>query len=294
MLATLAAAPPELAGPSRRVILAGGKRLRPALVLAAAACAEGPQGRPAAIQAAAAIELVHTGTLIHDDIMDAADTRRGQPTISAQEGSDVALMAGDYLLAQAGVLAAGIGADAAALLSATVAEMSAGQARELAALYDAGRTAAGYRLAIHGKTAALMAAACRLGGLVGGLPGPRLNALGAYGEAFGLAFQIADDLDDLESDLAAGVYNLPVVLGLHGPSAAQLSPMLGRRPARPLDTDRAIEILRQAGSIPAAAAEASHYLAEAKAALATFEPTPVVNGLAALPQLSVGQALHLL
>lgn len=293
MLATLAAAPPELAGPSRRVILAGGKRLRPALVLAAAVCTGRPAG-PGVIQAAAAIELVHTGTLIHDDIMDAADTRRGQPTISAQEGSDVALMAGDYLLAQAGVLAAGIGADAAALLSATVAEMSAGQARELAALYDAGRTAAGYRLAIHGKTAALMAAACRLGGLVGGLPGPRLNALGAYGEAFGLAFQIADDLDDLESDLAAGVYNLPVVLGLHGPSAAQLSPMLGRRPARPLDTDRAIEILRQAGSIPAAAAEASHYLAEAKAALATFEPTPVVNGLAALPQLSVGQALHLL
>ena len=291
MLRAVGPAHPSLALPARRMISGKGKRLRPTLVLAAAAL-----GQPgAAVPAAAAVELVHIGTLVHDDIIDHSTTRWGAPTVVAQEGSTSALLVGDYLLALAGVLAAEAGADAGRLIAQTVAQLCAGQSQEQADAFNASRGVAGYLESIGGKTAALLSAACRLGGLCGGLPAAQVEALAAYGEAFGLAFQLTDDLLDLTApaaavgkpaghDLSEGVYTLPLLLALEGPAGPKLRAQLGNVPAIPPDYAKILTTIREAGAIDATLGRIRHYNATAVAALAIFAPTPTLAGLAAFPQ----------
>lgn len=130
--------PTTLAAPSRRVTDAGGKRLRPAFTIACAALGGTYDER--VVAAAAAAELVQVGSLVHDDLLDGALTRRGTPTINAVEGASTALLAGDFMLAQAGQLAASVGAGAASILAATISELCIGQTREMAQLSDPDRT----------------------------------------------------------------------------------------------------------------------------------------------------------
>ena len=140
------------------LVAAGGKRLRPALTLCAAYAALG--ARPAADEAvtgATAVELVHLGSLYHDDVIDEAETRRGVPSVNARWSNIVAILAGDYLLAQASALAASLGADVAGLLATTIGELCRGQVLELQYLFDADRDEESYFSSIDGKTASLMA-----------------------------------------------------------------------------------------------------------------------------------------
>lgn len=208
---------------AQHLVAAGGKRLRPALTLCAAYAASGATAASAAaVTGGVACELVHLGSLYHDDVIDEAATRRGVPSVNARWSNIVAILAGDYLLARASSLAASLGADVAALLAATIGELCRGQVLELQHLFDAGRTEESYSSAIEGKTAALFATSCRIGGMVSDVDEPTLDALTRFGHHLGMCFQVVDDVLDLTStddalgkhagqDLLEGIYTLPVI-----------------------------------------------------------------------------------
>jgi heptaprenyl diphosphate synthase len=238
---------PFLADVAAHLIDAGGKRLRPTLTLTAAyasghsGSSNGP-GSNDAVTGAVACELVHLGSLYHDDVIDEAETRRGVPSVNARWSNIVAILAGDFLLARASSLAASLGADVAALLAATIGELCRGQVLELQHLFDVDRSEEDYASAIEGKTAALFATSCRIGGMVAGVPDPTLDALTRFGRHLGMCFQIVDDVLDLSStdaalgkhagqDLLEGIYTLPVIYVLR--ESAELRSMLGG----PLDPD---------------------------------------------------------
>ena len=244
------------------LVKAGGKRIRPALTLCAAYATAGTE-QPAsdeAVRGAVAVELVHLGSLYHDDVIDEAETRRGVPAVNARWSNIVAILAGDFLLARASELAASLGADVAGLLAGTIGELCRGQVLELQYLFDVDRTEDRYLAAIRGKTAALFATACRIGGMVNEIDGPTLDALTEFGRHLGLCFQIVDDVLDVTAsddtlgkqagkDLLEGVYTLPVIYALAGSDA--LRELIGR----PLDPDalrRAREIVTSDGAVSAA------------------------------------------
>ena len=199
--------------------------------------------RPTRVTGAVACELVHLGSLYHDDVIDEAVTRRGVPSVNARWSNIVAILAGDFLLARASSLAASLGADVAALLAATIGELCRGQVLELQHLFDVDRSEEDYSSAIEGKTAALFATSCRIGGMVSGVSDPTLDALTRFGRHLGMCFQIVDDVLDLSStdaalgkhagqDLLEGIYTLPVIYMLR--ESGELRELLGG----PLDPDQ--------------------------------------------------------
>jgi heptaprenyl diphosphate synthase len=229
----------EVAG---HLLSAGGKRLRPTLSLCAAYAVHGAGGPASddAVTGGAAVELVHLGSLYHDDVIDEAETRRGVPSVNARWSNIVAILAGDYLLAQASSLAASLGADVAALLAATIGELCRGQVLELQYLFDTDRTEDSYLSAIEGKTASLMATSCRVGGMVSNVSADTLDALTQFGQHLGMCFQVVDDVLDVTrteaelgkpagNDVHEGVYTLPVIYALQSSNAEQLKALLGRK-----------------------------------------------------------------
>lgn len=233
---------PSIQRPVRRVIAAPSKRLRSALVIASTDGIVTEQ----VITTCTAIELVHLGSLVHDDIMDNADTRWGVQTIRQKEGVNQALLVGDYLFAKANQVAASVSVELSELIATTIVNLCDGQARELESLYDTGRTLSAYKAAIKGKTASLMSAACRAGALAGGFDATKTHSLGKFGEVFGFSFQMLDDVLDLisapellgkstASDVQEGVYTMPVLLGLRGPHAKQLKAYLADARKAPLN-----------------------------------------------------------
>lgn len=261
---------PALTEIAAHLIHAGGKRQRPAFALAAAMTGSQKAVAPsdAVVRGAVAVELVHLGSLYHDDVMDQADLRRTVPSVNALWGNHQAILAGDYLLAKASELAASISTEVAGLLAATIARLCEGQLAEVRDAYDVDRTEEGYFRSIAGKTAALFAAACRIGAIVAGLDADRVEALTRFGDLYGIAFQIVDDVLDVVAsdeelgkpagnDLVEGTYTLPVLRALAGPSGDELRRLLGgplddqaRAVARDLvradpGVDAAIDIARQ-------------------------------------------------
>jgi heptaprenyl diphosphate synthase len=254
---------------------AGGKRLRPTLTLCAAYAVAGePEPAPdidlsdrdrhdrsdrdRAVTGGASVELVHLGSLYHDDVIDEAETRRGVPSVNARWSNIVAILSGDFLLAQASALAASLGADVAGLLAATIGELCRGQVLELQYLFNPARTEESYFSAIEGKTASLLATAARIGGMVTRAPAPTLDALTRFGHHLGMCFQIVDDVFDVTrteaelgkpvgNDLLEGVYTLPVIYAVT--ESTELADLLGRaldperleRARRLVVTDDAIE-----------------------------------------------------
>jgi heptaprenyl diphosphate synthase len=230
---------PFLSDVAGHLIAAGGKRLRPALAVCAAYAAKGPgPASDDAITGGVSVELVHLGSLYHDDVIDEAETRRGVPSVNARWSNIVAILAGDYLLARASALAASLGADVAALLASTIGELCRGQVLELQHLFDADRSVETYTDAISGKTAALFATACRVGGMVSAVDDPTLEALTTFGFHLGMCFQVVDDVLDVTgtdeslgkpagNDILEGVYTLPVIHALA--TSGELRDLLGRK-----------------------------------------------------------------
>jgi heptaprenyl diphosphate synthase len=204
-----------------------GKRVRSTLTIVSSYAVAGIE-HPACEQAivgGTACELVHMGSLYHDDVIDEAEMRRGVPSVNARWSNIVAILAGDFLLARASSLAASLGANVAALLATTIAELCHGEVSELQHLFDVERSEENYYASIQGKTASLFAASCRLGGIVTDAPPPTVDALESFGRHLGVCFQIIDDCLDLTStdltlgkpagaDLIGGIYTLPVIYGL--------------------------------------------------------------------------------
>ena len=279
----------EVAG---HLISAGGKRLRPALALTAAAVG-GVAAVGDVVQGGVSVELVHLGSLYHDDVMDEGTSRRGVETVNARWGNLVAILAGDFLLARASEIAASLGTEVAGLLAATIGRLCEGQVGELRTAFDVSRSKDAYLASIAGKTASLMSASCRIGALTAGLQRHDVDALTLYGTAFGMVFQIRDDILDVvgtdESlgkpagqDLVQGTYTLPVIAALAEPEAGEeLRALLGR----PLDAperDKAREIVRATGAIAVARSAASHYADQAAEAAASLPPGPVADAMAQL------------
>ncbi|MGH2702801.1 MAG: polyprenyl synthetase family protein [Actinomycetota bacterium] len=290
-----------LTGPARRVVRGGGKRLRPALVLASALAAGGDVS-PDVIAGAAALELVHVGSLVHDDIIDRADERRGVPTISAVEGVNHAILVGDFLLARAGELAASVSKDVARALATAIVDLCRGQSLETAVAFDHTRTLEQYTAAIDGKTAALLSCSCRVGALAAGGDPDQVKALAVFGRSFGMAFQIVDDVLDLASsstamgkpvgnDIREGVYTLPLLLVLERSENSSLRAEL--RPA--LDDAalaRIVAAILQGGGVEGALGSAAEFNGNAVAALANLPDSPTRRGLEALPKAYLDWALR--
>jgi geranylgeranyl pyrophosphate synthase len=200
----------------------GGKRIRPALVLLSGHL--GFYRREELLTLATSVEAVHTATLVHDDTIDGATTRRGVKTVSAQWDSKVAILLGDFLFAQSAELAARLDSvRIMTLLSETVMDMSSGELRQYASTRDRTVDQGDYFARIRGKTASLFAMCCEGGAIVSGQDDDKVRSLNEYGMNLGLAFQIADDVLDFTSDeetlgkpagndLRQGTITLPVIL----------------------------------------------------------------------------------
>lgn len=287
----------EVAG---HLINAGGKRVRPGFCIAAAAVNDfdGEAAPIEVVRGGCAVELVHIGSLYHDDVMDGATTRRGVKSINAQWGNLRAILAGDYLLGRASELAAALGAEVAGLLATTITELCTGQILELESVNDADRSVEQYHRSISGKTASLLAASCRIGGIVADAPRPTVDALSEFGRAYGMAFQIVDDALDVVAtdeqlgkpagnDLLEGIYTLPVIYSLADPVVGAELRSLLRHDITSDQRDRARELTRLGGGVELAVEVAETWADKAHAALSDL---PDTTGAAALR----GAGRHLL
>jgi heptaprenyl diphosphate synthase len=254
------------------LIVAGGKRLRPVMTIAAAQVGGKAEVSEDVIQGAIACELVHLGSLYHDDVMDESTMRRGVDTVNAKWGNLQAIVAGDFLLARASGIAASLGNEIAGLLARTIAELCEGQIEELQHTYSVARTVPSYLVSIEGKTASLFATSARIGALVAGHDADVVDAITNYGTAFGMVFQIVDDILDVIAtdaelgkraghDMEEGVYTLPVLLTLAQQSsdADELRSFLGK-PLSQTERERALVIVRAHEGIQSAIDSANNYV----------------------------------
>src|ERR687893_2742523 len=236
LAATGECAPEALVEPALESLTSEGKRLRPLLL---ALCARmGEPEREDLLRAAVAIEVLHTATLIHDDIVDRAESRRGEPTTVARYGRETAVAAGDYLFAEAFSELAEIGDPRLVRAFSEASEgLAAGELEQYRA-NGATVEVEAYLGHIRKKTAGLFRVACVAGGTLGGLSLAQIDALATYGQALGIAFQMSDDVMDLGgkpglmgkgigTDLAEGTVTLPVIFALREGDAQTIRRVLG-------------------------------------------------------------------
>ena len=295
LLAVVASEDELMAQMGGHLVQAGGKRQRPLFTVASAAAAAGTADEVAAavtddvILGGVSVELVQVGSLCHDDVIDEATTRRGVESVNARWGNLRAILAGDFLLAKASELAAGLGTEVAGLLASTIARLCEGEVYELRTAFDATRTEAAYLAAIEGKTAALFATACRVGGIVGDLPRADIDRLTTFGRHYGMAFQVVDDVLDVVADdaalgkpsghdIAEGIYNLPVLRALAG-GADELLPYLGR-PIADEELVVARDLVRASVGVEQSVEVARAYVEQAVDTLAPLGERPATTALA--------------
>jgi len=265
---------------------AGGKRLRPILLLLAARLA-GYAG-PRSVRLACVVELLHTATLIHDDVVDQAPLRRGRPSANAQWGDDASVLVGDHLYAKSfAMLVRDNDRAVMETLARSTVSMTEAEVFQLELKRSGVTTEADYVRIITQKTASFISACCRIGGLLGGLPAGQVDALTQYGLDIGVAFQISDDSLDfvanqdrlgkaIGADLREGKRTLPLIAMLARATPAESARVksLLKRPA--LDADEVDEIRRfvvDHEGVEYALAQAHEYARSAKAALAAFAPS---------------------
>jgi octaprenyl-diphosphate synthase len=278
------------------VLSSGGKRLRPALVCLSAYATGLPVDKRRLIPIAAAAELMHTATLIHDDVVDNTTTRRGRPTASALFGNGVTVLTGDYLLAKAMNLLAEDG-DIAIIrtVSQIAIEMSEGEVLQMIHTSDASISEQTYFDIIRKKTAVFIQGCCRAGALVAGAPQPIVEALSHYGYHIGMAFQIADDLLDytgdparmgkpVGNDLREGKFTLPLIIALRESTPADRERLLQmiEAPVKDGEMQQVVEIIRRYDGFTRTQAIAAHHVRQAAEALSLLPPTTIRQSLAAL------------
>ena len=247
------------------------------------------------VRGGVACELVHLGSLYHDDVIDEADTRRGVETVNAKWGNLQAILAGDFLLSRASEIAASIGTEVAALLARTIGWLCEGEIEQLRHTYDVARPEDSYFVSIQGKTASLYGTAARIGGIVAGLDRPTIDTLTAWGNAFGMVFQIVDDILDVTDsteqlgkpaghDMVEGVYTLPVLrtLAMEGGVGEELASLLGR-PLDIAERDKALSIVRANEGVESAVATARQYVAAAEDVCDDLPPGAATDALRSAP-----------
>lgn len=272
------------------LIAAGGKRLRPALVLLTGASGPSPD-REALIEAATAVELIHTATLIHDDIVDQSPLRRSRPTVHQRWGTERAVLMGDYLYAAAFTLLARLRAPEVIRVMADVCrQLCRGELREVEARYRLDLTEEEYFEIIRDKTASLVGGCCHSGAVLGGCAPEAVRRFAEFGVRFGLAFQIIDDCLDLTgdprrlgkavcADVDKGALSLPMIYLTQRLSVRERNRLfapLRARMATPAFVARVAREARESGAITQAQARAQEMI---QAGLASLAHAPM-NGLA--------------
>ena len=287
MTAVAAEYPGELGDACRATLSAGGKRVRPLLTLLCARRGE-PAGEPV-LRGAAAVELLHMATLVHDDVLDRAELRRGRPTVAHRYGPAIAVSAGNFLLARAFSELVGAGVPAAVdLLSATAVGLSQGEVLQRAEAYDVSIGPEAYVRRCERKTADLFSAACALGALLSGAP-EAAGAVGEYGRLIGLAFQVFDDILDCSgdeettgkrpgTDVRDGTITLPLLYALQ--ARPDLAETLGRPGAGDADVGAVLRAVMETGALERARGDALRYIEDARSVLAAC-PDTVERGLLA-------------
>ncbi len=272
---------PELAG---HIVAAGGKRLRPLLTLATARMC-GYTGDHH-IGLAACVEFIHTATLLHDDVVDESDLRRGQASANALWGNQASVLVGDFLFSRSFQLMVDAGSlEVLRILANASATIAEGEVLQLTTANDPATTESAYFDVIRGKTAALFAAAARVGPVIAGRPDVDANKLDAYGMNLGLAFQIVDDVLDYNADQAAlgktvgddfreGKATLPVLLAYARGDNTERA--FWRRVIEDLDQkdgdlEHALELMEQRDAITDSVKAATRCAEDAKSALASID-----------------------
>ncbi len=280
---------PELAS---HIIAAGGKRLRPVLALASTRLCgyEGVRQH----KLAAAIEFIHTATLLHDDVVDDSDLRRGSPSANALFGNQSSILVGDFLFSRAFQLMVEDGSiDVLRILSSASAIISEGEVLQLSAQQDCTISEQTYLEIVRAKTAELFAAACRIGAVIAARPTAEEEALRTFGLNLGIAFQIIDDVLDYRStsaqlgktlgdDFREGKITLPVILAMHRGGEAERAfwlRTLSEGKQKDGDFEHAIDILTRHNALKDSVDRARHYGAIARDALGVFPNNPYKSAL---------------
>ncbi|MCL6092003.1 MAG: polyprenyl synthetase family protein [Actinobacteria bacterium] len=274
---------PLLSEVASHLVGAGGKRLRPALLVAAAA-AIGAGASSAVVEGAVSVELVHMGSLYHDDVIDEAGSRRGVTSANARWGNLMAILTGDFLLARASEIAAGLGTKVVHVLARAIGRLCEGEMSQLRYAFSLERPEHSYFDSISKKTASLMWASASIGGLVAGAGPEEVEYLGRFGQAFGMAYQIYDDLRDLlctdaelgkpaGNDILEGTYTLPVIRALADPESGPELASLLTGSLGPPELDKARGIILSTGAVASSLAEGRRWAAESARSLEAM-PSP--------------------
>ncbi|HHQ41323.1 MAG TPA: octaprenyl diphosphate synthase [Chromatiales bacterium] len=282
----------------RHIVAGGGKRLRPmVLLLAARACG---YGGPHHVGLAAVVEFIHTATLLHDDVVDASELRRGQETANSIWGNEASVLVGDFLYSRAFQMMVEAGSmRVMEILAETTNTIAEGEVRQLLNCHDPDTTEERYLEVIRGKTAKLFEAAARLGAVLAGRPEAEEAALADYGLRLGIAFQLIDDVLDyrarpeetgknLGDDLAEGKPTLPFIHALRESPperAAALRRAIEEGGREHIGT--VLEAIEATGAIAYTEARARTEAERAIAALEALPGSPAREALAALARFAV-------
>ncbi len=274
---------PQLAA---HIVAAGGKRLRPLLTLATARLCGCEGSRHIGI--AACVEFIHTATLLHDDVVDESILRRGRESANALFGNQASVLVGDFLFARAFQLMVADGSlEVLRILAAAAATIAEGEVLQLTTQNDLATTEARYFDVIRGKTAALFAAACEVGGVIAQRPAAECAALAAYGLDLGMAFQLVDDALDYSAstaelgktigdDFREGKLTYPVLMAIAaatGDEAEFWNRTLGAGQQSEVDLQTALGLIEKYGTIGQTLERADGFAASAAAALGIFPPS---------------------
>jgi heptaprenyl diphosphate synthase len=273
-------------------LLGGGKRYRPMLAQVAAEIGGADGSDP--VEAGVAIEMIHLGSLYHDDVIDEAGSRRGLTSVNANWSNTIAILAGDFLLARASEVAAPLGTEAVALLARTYANLCEGQVLELQLGNDLDHGPDDYYRVIENKTASLIRTSARLGAMAGGADRAQIDAATRWGHEVGLVFQLTDDVLDLlatedflgkpaGSDIHEGTFTLPVIYALRGNDHDRLRALLGGgKPYAEEAVEEVIHLVRNGGHLDRVLDETMAHIAAAEEAIAALPDSDVTKVLRTL------------
>lgn len=285
---------------AQHLLVAGGKRFRP--LLAQLASEFGPADDQRSIDAAVAVELIHVGSLYHDDVIDESTTRRGAASANTNWGNTVAILAGDFLMARASELAAStLGQESVEILARTYAELVEGQTRELQLDWDIHHGNDEYFRVIEGKTASLIQTSARLGAMAADATPDTVDAVSRWAWELGIVFQISDDALDLVatdaflgkpagSDISEGKFTLPVLAALQGPQGARITELLSQpRPYTPQSVAEVIGLVRSGGFVEQALDEAARRITLAERSITDLPESPARGVLSSLGDYLINQ-----
>ena len=286
---------PILQAAAEHLFSAGGKRLRPGIVLLLARALD-PAGELGVRhrRLAEITEMIHTASLVHDDVVDEADTRRGVPTVHSRFNSRVAVLAGDFLFAQSSWHLANLDdLEVVKLLSRVIMDLAEGEIRQGLYRYDTGQSLETYIEKSYRKTASLIANSARAAGVLSELPAEQLDLLHRFGRQLGLAFQVVDDILDFTgsdvqlgkpaaSDLASGTLTAPVLFAME--ETPSLAGLIDREFSESGDLEQALELVRNSNGIQRSRSMAEEMAREAGTCLAFLPPSSARDALLDLPE----------